>query len=751
MKTIKNYIIIVISILLFFSCNEESRRIHNIETFAKVYGYARWFHPSDEAQEIDWDKFAILGVQKVENIKTDAELKDALLQLFSPIVQGLQIYETGKQKEVDLDALIPPGFTKNKVIAWQHYGVYLSERSKIFNSIRINKPQKESYSFFNKYMFDVSSIQGREVKLSGYFKIASADSKGKASFYLCPLRTSEMFKSPSLLLSKSSVKIKSTEWDKYEMTYKIDTNTEYFNFGCALENDISLLADNFELSVKKGESWETIDSINMGFELGEIDNNLNNWQFNELMHKIEFTESDVYSGKYGLRVEYTGKQFDQAPGFGEKINEPIGSNLSCVVPLALYESNSSTFPKTDGKLLDELKTEISNVIVPSGFNRHVNLGSIVIAWNIFQHFYPYFDVIKTNWEKVLPQTLEKAYLNSNKKDFTITLSEMVAELEDGHGVVSGERMYHLPIRTEWIENKIVITASKDPQFKIGDIITKVNGIDANKVQQKTENIISGSPQLKKHRALNVFGSKFETEITNVTVERNGKKVSCDVQNKSTYKNMFFNSINEIQCKSDDIKEIEPGIFYVNLKNCTYEDVSKQIEILAGSKSVIYDYRWGGKLNLINLIPHLTDASVNSAWWNIPQVIYPNRREITFHKTNWSLEPKLPHFTSKSIIITAPCVVSSGETSMGIIDHYNLATTVGEPTAGCNGNANWVNLPSGYRVMWTGMKVLKHDESQHHLIGFLPDYPVERTLQGLKEGKDEALEKALEIAKNINTP
>jgi hypothetical protein len=54
-------------------------------------------------------------------------------------------------------------------------------------------------------------------------------------------------------------------------------------------------------------------------------------------------------------------------------------------------------------------------------------------------------------------------------------------------------------------------------------------------------------------------------------------------------------------------------------------------------------------------------------------------------------------------------------------------------------------------MWTGMKVLKHDGSQHHLIGFQPDYPVKRTIQGIKEGKDEALEKAFKIAMSKNAP
>lgn len=39
--------------------------VQNLETFARLYGYARWFHPSEEAQLIDWDKFVVLGVQKV--------------------------------------------------------------------------------------------------------------------------------------------------------------------------------------------------------------------------------------------------------------------------------------------------------------------------------------------------------------------------------------------------------------------------------------------------------------------------------------------------------------------------------------------------------------------------------------------------------------------------------------------------------------------------------------------------------------
>jgi hypothetical protein len=50
-------------------------------------------------------------------------------------------------------------------------------------------------------------------------------------------------------------------------------------------------------------------------------------------------------------------------------------------------------------------------------------------------------------------------------------------------------------------------------------------------------------------------------------------------------------------------------------------------------------------------------------------------------------------------------------------------------------------------MWTGMKVLKQDGSQHHLIGYRPDFPIKRTIHAIKENRNEYLDKALELLKN----
>ena len=44
-----------------------------------------------------------------------------------------------------------------------------------------------------------------------------------------------------------------------------------------------------------------------------------------------------------------------------------------------------------------------------------------------------------------------------------------------------------------------------------------------------------------------------------------------------------------------------------------------------------------------------------------------------------------------------------------------------------------------------MKVLKHDGSRLHGIGFLPDVEVRPTIKGIIDGRDEVLEKAIELA------
>jgi C-terminal processing protease CtpA/Prc len=99
-------------------------------------------------------------------------------------------------------------------------------------------------------------------------------------------------------------------------------------------------------------------------------------------------------------------------------------------------------------------------------------------------------------------------------------------------------------------------------------------------------------------------------------------------------------------------------------------------------------------------------------------------------------------TTKVAFVTDGRAISYAESCLGIVEHYHLGEIVGAPTAGTNGNVNPFDLPGGYRVIWTGMQVLKQDGSRHHGVGILPTIPASRTLIGIREGRDELLEKAI---------
>jgi C-terminal processing protease CtpA/Prc len=86
-----------------------------------------------------------------------------------------------------------------------------------------------------------------------------------------------------------------------------------------------------------------------------------------------------------------------------------------------------------------------------------------------------------------------------------------------------------------------------------------------------------------------------------------------------------------------------------------------------------------------------------------------------------------------------------------VEHYKLGILVGEQTAGTNGNVNHIYLPGGYLVRFTGMKVLKQDKSRHHGVGIAPTVPIHRTILGVRNGRDEILERAIQELQNQIQP
>jgi C-terminal processing protease CtpA/Prc len=200
-------------------------------------------------------------------------------------------------------------------------------------------------------------------------------------------------------------------------------------------------------------------------------------------------------------------------------------------------------------------------------------------------------------------------------------------------------------------------------------------------------------------------------------------------------------------QGDSIRLLGKGIWYVDLNRAPMEAIDSVMDKLAKATGVVFDLR-GYPNGNHDVIAHLLTGHEQRGekWMFIPRIAYPDRERIAgWDGVGWSyLQPKQPHIDGKVVFLTNGLAISYAESFMGYIEGFKLAEIVGEPTAGTNGNVNPLMLPGGFYFIWTGMKVTKFDGSQHHLIGIQPTVPLERTLKAVREGRDEYIEKAVEL-------
>lgn len=578
-------LVVIFALIIASGCGQNDKKVNNLKIFAKAYGYVKYFHPGDEATDINWSKFSAYGAKEIVKCKSPQEIVKTLNKLFNPFAPSVRFSISQNKPEYDFKIITPGDTSGYKLTYWQHQGVSTGMILKgIYKSLRVNR---------------------------------------------------------------------------------------------------------------------------------------------------------------GAEADET-KLFDYQPVFGTVITNNIGNNIFCQVPLVLYCNDKSTFPIADSILLNKFKKDLTNF----DFNleeQSLRSGNVINTYNVFQHFYPYFDVVDVNWDDELTKALLRCFTDKTPKDHLITLEKFTAPLKDGHISIynSLSQFAAPPIWWEWIENKLVIThIYKDiPNIHVGDIVTKIDGISSEKYFEEINSRISaGTKGWLDYRA--VFYSLLGDKGSILKLTINDKPIDIPLENNP------YDSGRALTKDEKRYSRIGDSIWYLNMDMIEMDTINKLLPALEKCKAIICDARGYPKGN-DDFIAHLMKTDdTTSSWMQIPEIVFPDHKNlIGYRKLNWMMKAKKPYLGDKKVVyITDGSAISYAESCLGYIEGYKLATIVGQPSAGTNGNVNPFELPGGYTIRWTGMKVLKHNGTQHHGIGILPNIYVTRTIAGITAGRDEFLERAIEIAK-----
>ena len=451
------------------------------------------------------------------------------------------------------------------------------------------------------------------------------------------------------------------------------------------------------------------------------------------------SRSDLYQSERVTNAAPRGQVPENSPDPRKPFFADLGGGVSCLVPLGLYADAGGTLPHVAA----EPATSAPSLVRYSGNDRTTRLADVALAWNIFEHFYPYFDVVKTDWRAELRTALSAAATDRDEAEFVRTLRRMVARLQDGHGNVfdpSESVEFTSPVFFGWIEDRLVITAvaAGAEGLRPGDVVLKVDGRSSKQALAEAEEISSGAtPQWRRFVAMDRLLNQNSEVMLEVQTQA-GETKSVKLK-----RNVEFDKIKEV--RPPKITELKPQIFYLDLDRIKDDDFKPMLTQLEKARGIIFDLRGYPRVSPI-VISHLIDKPVESARWMVPIIKEPDHANMVDYSTDgrWKLEPIMPRLTAKVAFLTDGRAISYAESLLGIIEAYKLADIVGEPTAGTNGDINPFTLPGNYTVIWTGMKVLKNDGSRHHGVGIQPTVLVHRTIQGIAEGRDEQLERALAL-------
>jgi C-terminal processing protease CtpA/Prc len=722
-----------------------SRQMQNLQAFNRLYGYVKYFHPSDEASSVDWDAFAIYGSEQVLNCTSDDELKTRLTELFLPISPTVRVVGIKDSGTFDKKILFPPDTSGYKTVAWQHLGLGMVGKPGPYESVRINR----------KRFVDVAAYEGKEFKLQGSVRVVRGTGKGQLW-----VRIDKQGKEIGFFDNMGDRPIRSQAWKEFEITGVVDQGALRLTYGCMLLEEGQLNVDNLILSIKDGSAWKEVQRSN--FEGDDVGKAPKGFFAQSPGYESTVTSGDAAEGSKMVSIgskrdQYAAQNlFEEYANVGDVATKDLGSGLKAHIPLAVYGDSVMTYPMADRKKLTELHTALAatnDSLSKSLTSQATRLADVIITWNVFQHFYPYFDIVKVNWNESFKNAITQTFNDNTHFEHLNTLRRLTAQLQDGHIMVSGSTSsgnenYALPLQWEWIEKKLVITnvLKKDLPLKVGDIVTKIDNRDAKEYFSEVEQHISAAtPGWLMYRAqsssvLGPKGSKVTVSIVDAS------KKSRDVVVDRSLQSNEYNSTLAKSAGREPIAKVEEGIYYINFDKASWDDISARMPDLEKATALVCDLRGYPNRNHQFIEHLLQNEDTSKRWMRVPRIVYPDQENVGYDNHGWLLKPRLPHLNAKVFFLLDGRAISYAESFMGFIEHYKLATIVGQPSAGTNGNVNSFFVPGGYQIRWTGMKVVKHDGSPLHGMGIIPDVYVAKTIKGVRENRDEYYEKALDMAR-----
>ncbi|MFZ4523166.1 MAG: S41 family peptidase [Bacteroidales bacterium] len=382
------------------------------------------------------------------------------------------------------------------------------------------------------------------------------------------------------------------------------------------------------------------------------------------------------------------------------------------------------------------------------------LLSLYRYWNNIQYFFPYKNLIEEDWKGVLQEFIPEFVQAATETDYKLAVLKLIARVHDTHANIWGQDeaitkfkgVNYAPVEMNFIGKQAVVVGYYDQELgeksglKVGDVITAINNVPVKKIIQDKLKFTPASNYPKQLGMIAAGLLRTNDTIVDVEFSRNG---TSSLKRVDTYPSSKINPYIDRHGSDTCFKLLSPEIAYIYPGTIKSDYLPEIMGKVQPAKGLIIDLRcYPSDFIVFSLGKYLVADSTAFVKFTIGSITSPG--SFTMTPVLYVGEKNTDYYKGKVVILVNETSVSQSEYTTMAFRTAPGATVVGSTTAGADGNVSFFKLPGGILTAISGIGVFYPDGKGTQRVGIVPDIEVKPTIQGILEGRDELIEKAIKI-------
>jgi C-terminal processing protease CtpA/Prc len=390
----------------------------------------------------------------------------------------------------------------------------------------------------------------------------------------------------------------------------------------------------------------------------------------------------------------------------------------------------------------------SSVVSDAGYR----LLALFRYWNMVEYWFPYRDVIGEPWPQVLEDFLPAFAAAADPQDYNAAVAKLIVRINDTHATLQTASNplppygdCQIPVAMRFVEDGATVAgyrhATKGPEsgLAIGDVVVAIDESPVERLVEEWSPYYPASNRAARLGRMALFMLRGPCAPAELHVRRGASDRDLRVE-RIPVAEIDYRVLATHDRPGETFHWLTDDVAYLKLSTIRQVDIPGYIEALQRARGLVVDIRnYPSEFVVFALSGHFVREPTEFSRFSSPDAGNPGAFVMSAPR---SLQPLEPHYDGPIAILVDETTVSQAEYTAMALRAAPRAFVVGSTTQGADGTVSALPLPGGLSSRFSGTGVFYPDGSPTQRIGIVPDVVVTPTVGGIRERRDEVLERAL---------